>query len=56
MNVFRKIHDIVFPKRYPSAWERQIQEREDRWANFRDTTIKEQGLKFSNRRRIMQTA
>jgi hypothetical protein len=56
MNVFRQIHDIVFPKRYPSAWERQIQDRETRWAHFRAISIKEEGLKFSNRRRTMRMA
>jgi hypothetical protein len=56
MNVFRVIHDIVFPKRYTSAWARQVEERETRWANLRIHSMKEEGLKFSNRRRTSRMA
>lgn len=51
MAFLRKLHDIVFPKRYQSAWARQQDERENRWRNHRDVVLKEELRLFANRMR-----
>lgn len=53
MNIFRTISDIVFPKRYPSAWTRREMERENRWNNLRDSVLREEKRKFANNMRTM---
>lgn len=52
MEFFCKIHDVVLPKRYLSAWARQRKEHEDRWRQIQIHFIKEEGRRLSNRLRI----
>jgi hypothetical protein len=56
MNVFRKIHDIVFPKRYPSAWVSQEMDQETRRQKNRDEILKGEIRRLANYRRTMPIA
>lgn len=51
MTFLRTVSDIVFPKRYPSAWARQEIERETRRQKNRDDIIKGELRLFANRMR-----
>jgi len=52
MSFLRVLSDIIFPKRYPSAWERQRIAREKRWRDLRDDALQREGREFANRRRM----
>ena len=51
MTFLRKLSDIVFPKRYPSAWARQKDEHQNRWQEHRIAVLKKQCIEFANRKR-----
>lgn len=51
MTFLRTVSDIVFPKRYLSAWARQEIERETRRQKNRDDIIKGELRLFANRMR-----
>ena len=48
MTFLRKLSDIVFPKRYPSAWARQEMEHQNRWREYREIILEEYGRSFAN--------
>lgn len=48
MTFLRKLSDIVFPKRYPSAWARQKDEHQNRWRDHLRFIIEEQRRSFAN--------
>ena len=52
MTFLRKLSDIVFPKRYPSAWARREMEREIRWREHRIAMLKKVSIDFANHMRI----
>lgn len=54
MTLMRTLSDIVFPKRYLSAWARQKDEYENRWRNHRDVVLKGELRLFANRMRTGQ--